>query len=143
MVEVALAFPWVLLLFMGLFNFGFYSYAAINTQHAADVAALFTSGYSGSASDAGTACGYVLAEMKYLPNLSGVTSCASYPLIVQAASCASGPCSLPGPGPACTTGVNCDTTVAVTYRSVLLFPIPGLMKQLTITRRTTMRVAPD
>ncbi|HEY3376701.1 MAG TPA: TadE family protein, partial [Armatimonadota bacterium] len=40
MVEVTLMAPWIVFLFIGIFDFGFYAYAAICTQNAARAVAL-------------------------------------------------------------------------------------------------------
>ncbi len=37
LVEVALLAPWIFFLFVGIFDFGFYAYAAICTQNAARI----------------------------------------------------------------------------------------------------------
>lgn len=133
MVEVALMSPWVLLLFVGIFDVGFYLYAAINTQNAANVAALLASSETGYAADSVTACAAVREEMKHLPNVTPTGACGSAPLTVTATS---------SPAP-CDPALPCDTTVAVTYESVQLFPIPGLMGKMTLTRRAVMRVHPE
>ena len=39
-IEVALLSPWIFFLFVGIFDFGFYAYAAICTQNAARAVAL-------------------------------------------------------------------------------------------------------
>src|SRR3954454_880918 len=84
--EMALISPWIMALFIGVLDFGFYGYAVINTQNAARVAALRTSAASSSAADTALACTYALAEMGSLPNLSGVSSCSALPLTVTATS---------------------------------------------------------
>ena len=74
-VEMALMSPWILLLFIGVFDLGFYSYAAIATQNAARSAATFTSeswGKSGLDSDA---CEIAVEELRGLPNVSSGTTC--------------------------------------------------------------------
>ena len=47
LVEMAFMMPWIAFLFVGIFDFGFYSYAAIATQNAARAVALQSA--SGSA----------------------------------------------------------------------------------------------
>jgi Flp pilus assembly protein TadG len=132
-VEAALMAPWIFLLFVAVFDFGFYAYAAIATAHATRVAAMYTSGAASTAGDSTTACTYVLEELKYLPNVgSAVTSCGSLPVIVTATS---GWANDPAyPAVAYTT-----STVSVTYQTIQLFPIPWLMGQMTITRTAQMR----
>jgi len=120
--------PWIFLIFLGVFDFGFYAYAAISTAQAARVAALYTSSSSSNAADSTGACAYALNVLQDLPNVgSGVTTCSALPVQVTA-----------------TSVVGADgaaaSQVSVTYQTLSLFPIPGLMGQMTITRTAQMRV---
>lgn len=127
-VETALIMPWLLLLFLGVFDFGFYAYAAITTAHAARVAALYTSSSPSNAADTTGACYYALQALQDLPNVgSGVTGCTALPVQVTATA-VSGADGAPA------------SSVTVIYQTVPLFPIPGLMGQMTITRTAQMRV---
>jgi len=134
-VETALMAPWIFLLFLGVFDFGFYAYAAIATANAARVAATYTSGSVGTASDSATACTYVLEALRDMPNVgSGVTTCsAAGPVQVTATPSTA-------TDPVYNTITYTVSTVSVTYQTVPLFPIPGLMGQMTITRTAQMRV---
>jgi Flp pilus assembly protein TadG len=125
---MALLAPWVFFLFIGALDWGFYSYALISMQAAARTAALYTSGNSTVASDTATACTLVLGEMASLPNVTTTgNSCTTNPAVT--ASLITGPDSQPA------------TQVAVTYQSVSLIPIPGLLaKQFTITRLVKMKI---
>ena len=134
MVELALMSPWIFLLFIGIFDFGFYAYAGIATQNAANMAALFTSAESSTAADAATACTYALNELNKLPNTRTLTTCGSYPVIVTAVA---------NPAGCVPTTAACDSTVTVTYRTVPLIPIPGVVNQMTFTRPAVMRVHPE
>lgn len=126
--EAAFLMPWIIFLFVGAFDMGFYCYALICIENAARVGAMYTSSSSTTVSDASTACTLALGEMNYMSNLAGVTSCTSLPLIVTANS-VTGPDSAPA------------SEVAVTYQSNQMIPIPGLlMGRLTLTRRAQMRV---
>jgi Flp pilus assembly protein TadG len=141
MVEVALLAPWIFFLFVGVLDFGFYSYAAICTQNAARVAALANAYSSSAAPDAAGACITVLQEMKSLPNTRSLSSCgsgtcpstagpvnASQPISVTA-------CAVTGPDGASAAAVT------VAYLSVPLIPIPGiLMGQITLTRTAEVPV---
>jgi len=134
-IEVSLMLPWILFLFVGVLDFGFYSYAAICTQNAARVAALANAYSSSAASDASGACAIVLQEMNGLPNAQTLTSCgsgacpatpgfvnAAHPIAVTA-------CPVSGPDG------SSAAAVTVSYLSIPLIPIPGVvMGQLTITR---------
>jgi Flp pilus assembly protein TadG len=128
MLELALFAPWVFMLFIGAFDWGFYNYALISQQAATRSAALHARTALAEASNSDAACTIVRNEMKSLPNVANLTSCTALPLIVTAAQ-------IPGPD-----GVPA-AKVSVTYRSLSLVPIPGLLdKQFTITRIVTMRI---
>lgn len=136
-VEVALMAPWILFLFVGIFDFGFCAYALISVQNAARVAALETSSGSGVS----IACGRVLEELRPLPNVGSAASC-----------------NCPVGSTVCTINLkNGSATVAastftdddgetgseltVTYPTVQLIPIPGLVRgRETFTRRAQMRM---
>ncbi len=137
-IEVALISPWIFLLFIGIFDFGFYSYAAICTANAARVAALYTSAGASSAADSGQACLLAIEEMRQLPNIKTAVGCP--------AACDPGsPCIA---GPMTVTAVSVDpgvdgspaSQVTVQYQTVQLFPIPGLAGQMTLKRVVQMRV---
>jgi Flp pilus assembly protein TadG len=130
MVEVALMSPWLFLLFMGVFDVGFYCYAAICTQNAARAGALHTSSGIALAGDSTNACRYALAEMSRIPNAASLTSCTSLPVVVNA-QCIPG-CAAPT-----------SSRVTVTYRTQQLIPIPFLTSQLTIQRAVEMAVDQD
>lgn len=125
--EAALMAPWILFLFTGAVDMGFYEYSLISTENAARVAAMYTSSSGGTAADSAGACQAALSEMSSLPNLSGVTSCSAYPVIVTATA---------------VTGVdgNLASNVSVTYQTNQMIPIPQLMGRLTVTRIAQMRV---
>lgn len=134
-VEASLMAPWIFFLFVGVLDFGFYAYAAICTENAARAAALQTSTSAASAGDDVYACSMALPEMKSLPNARTLTTCAQTAGAVTAAQ----PLAVNA-----TSGVDADgnttSQVAVTYRSVPLIPIPGLLAgQITFTRSVTMR----
>ena len=126
--EAAFLMPWLIFLFVGAFDMGFYCYALICTENAVRIAAMYTSSSNSTAADAGTACSLALGELGWLNNLNGVTTCDSLPLIVTAASA-------PGPDNAG------SSQVTVTYQSSQLIPIPGVLTgRLTITRTAQMRL---
>ena len=84
--EFALFLPFLLFMFVGAFDFGFYANALITTENAARVAALYTSSGSASVSDSTNACRHVLAEFTDVPNTSGLATCTAAPLTVTASS---------------------------------------------------------
>jgi hypothetical protein len=131
-VEIALLSPWILLLFLAIFNFGFFSYAAITTQNAARVAALATSAGSTSAGSQPIGCTHALQEMRMLPNIASLGAsyaCGALPLIVTVT-----PTTVSG---------EAASRVSVTYQSVQLFPLPFLMGRMTLTRSVEMRVVEE
>jgi hypothetical protein len=140
-VEVALLLPWIVFLFMGVFDFGFYAYALISTENAARSATMYLAGsYSvaegewqapAPASQPG-ACQYVLGELRKLPNVgASVTGCSATPVQVSVQQ------------PALQADGSYMTRVSVTYRTVPLFPLPWMAGQMTITRNVEMRIFGD
>jgi hypothetical protein len=129
MMEMALISPWIFFLCIGALDWGFYASALVSLQAGVRSAVLYTSASEGNATKADVACGIVLDEIRKLPNIGpGVATCGSNPIVTATLETS-------GPG-----GVKA-ARVTVTYTSVSLIPIPGLLqKQLTITRTAVMRV---
>ncbi len=126
--ELALIAPWYIFLFIGVFDWGFYSHALVSVEAAVRTAALNASANSAAALDNEAACALVRAEMQTSVNLAGVTDCGSLPLIVNTTT---------APGPDNRTGAR----VTVTYRTQNLVPIPGILSgQVTFTRTVQMRL---
>lgn len=129
MLEAALLMPWLIFLFVGAFDLGFYNYALIATENAARVAAWYTSQGTTTSTDSATACTYALAELSSLPNVStSVTSCAVSPVVVTATQ---------------VTGADGQlaSQVTVAYTSPQLVPIPGTLPgKYTFSRTVQMRL---
>lgn len=126
--EFAFFLPFLLFMFVGAFDYGFFAQALITTENAARVAAMYTSSSSTAASDSSTACNYALAEFSDTPNVAGAGSCSGAPLTVSAAA-------VMGPDG------SVASQVTVAYKTANLIPIPGLLpSQLTITRVVMMKV---
>ena len=127
LIEISFLIPVVVFLFVGTLDLGFYCYALISVQNAARVAALYTSTSSSTLTDATGACTYVLGEISGLPNIgSTITSCGGTPLTVTAQSSTG-------------AGLTTASTVSVTYQSLPMIPIPGLIpSQFTWTRSVKM-----
>ena len=140
MVEFALMLPWLLFLFVGVADFGFYSYAAICTQNAARAAALANS-ISGGADNTG-ACAVAIQEMNSLPgNARTISSCvtgtcpSTTGTVSQTTPLAVTSCAVAGPDG------GAAVRVIVTYQSLSMIPIPGvLMGQLTMTRQVDVPI---
>lgn len=128
-VEFALFIPWYVFLFVGAYDFGFYSYSLIAAQNGARVAGMYCSTSANRAANCGNACGYVLDQLRSLPNVgSALTTCAAAPVVVTTSS---------------TTGPDSATAaqVIVAYTTPQLIPIPGLIPgQITISRTVVFRV---
>jgi Flp pilus assembly protein TadG len=127
-VEVALMSPWIFLLFIGIFDFGFYAYSLTSVANAARGAALHTSSDPAAAADTQGACDLVKLEMDSMLNKAQFSaSCSALPLVVTATA-------LVGPDGAQASRVT------VQYETVQLMPIPGLDGKFTFNRSVTMRV---
>ena len=126
--EMAMLLPWYVFLFVGAFDWGFYAHALISTESAARVAALWTSQSSTSAADQAGACTFALQELSIAPNVAPTGTCQALPVIVTATSKAG-------------ADGQAASEVAVTYQTVSLIPIPGvLQKQATFYRVVQMRL---
>ena len=134
-VETALMMPWLAFLFVGVLDFGFYSYAAISIQNAARAAALRSAASQYSFSS-GNSCIAALGELRGLPNMVGVTSCAALPAVVVVTPLSNPDCADCSVTPAATS-----VLATVTYQTIPMIPIPGMvMGQLTMTRTAEARV---
>jgi len=135
-IEVALMAPWIFFLFVGIFDVGFYCYAAICTQNAARVAAL-----SFAQTSTISPCTAALGELNTLPNVSAST-CDALPVQVTATKLNGSAC----PDSATPSGLNYAGTPfcvqsSVTYQTMPLFPIPGVLTgRMTLTRTAEMRI---
>ena len=125
-VEVALMAPWIFLLFIGVFDFCFYSYAAISVENAARAAAIYTSS-TGAVTDQAGACRYAFQELQNMPNVGTASTCSALPLKVTLSQT--------------TIDSQPATQVAVTYQTIQLIPIPWLPGIYNITRVVSMMVA--
>jgi hypothetical protein len=153
MVEAAFMMPWIAFLFVGIYDFGFYSYAAIATQNAARAVAIQL------ATGLTDGCAAARQELGVLPNVVGVSTCQSTPAAVDnthpvavcsgtLSSTTSAPCGLPTArcadcDPAICSAPCAATSVqaVVTYLTVPMVPIPGVLTgQLRLTRMAEMRI---
>ncbi|HYL37388.1 MAG TPA: TadE family protein [Bryobacteraceae bacterium] len=152
-IEVTLMMPWILFLFVGVLDFGFYAYSFISTENAARAAALQTSKSKGAAGPANnpspvppSVCAVVLNELQGTVSY-GTTLNAS---CNDSNACFAGktePCLnvtselLPAGGP---NGDNTDAAqVEVQYKTITMIPIPGMLgKAFTIDRKWQMKIDP-
>jgi hypothetical protein len=113
---------------VGVLDLGFYFFAAITTENAARVAAQYGAAGLSTAGDSGGACPYALQEAVTLPGLNSGMNCQSLPFVVTLTS-ATGPDGTPA------------SSASVTYQSIPMIPIPGLLEsRLTLTRTVEMKV---
>lgn len=140
-VEAALLLPWMFFMFVGILDLGFYYYAMIATRNAARVAAVQVSGSacSTAATCATVACPLALAEMQTLPNVNGVTTCGTGSTVTSSAPVAvSATPPTAGCNPATTN--TCSYTVMITYLTIPMIPMPGLIPgQLTVPATVLMQ----
>ena len=142
-VEVTLMLPFIIFLFIAIFNFGFYAYALISVENAARAAAMYASGSRGMASDGYSACRIVLEELRSLPGIGATATCtpagsawtagasSQISVFAQLLDATAG---RPGPDGASAA------EVAVTYQPNNLFPLPFLMGNRPFTRVVRMRI---
>jgi Flp pilus assembly protein TadG len=131
--EMAMMLPWYLFFFMGAFDWGFYSHALISVESAARVVAMYTSSSASTTAttttNTTTACNYALEELRITANVgNAVTTCTASPVVVTYAA---------------VTGADGQpaSQVSVTYTTLNLIPIPGLLKsQATFYRVVQMRL---
>jgi Flp pilus assembly protein TadG len=140
-VEIALLAPWIFFLFVGIFDLGFYLYAASCTQSAARIAAIQTATNPGLSSGQlqAMACNAAMLEMVRVPNTHSITGCDVAPLTVTQQTLDKStpqPCADCGVDP-----ISVSSLVTVTYQSGLFVPIPGLLtNQLNLTRTSETRM---
>ena len=135
-VEVALMAPWIFFLFVGVYDIGFYCYAAICTQNAARAVAL-----SYAQSSTITPCTAALGELNTLPNVSAST-CSALPVQVTVTTLNGSACpDSATPSGLLYAGTPFCVQSSVTYQTIPLLPIPGvLMGRMTLTRTAEMRL---
>ncbi len=133
-IELTFMMPWLLFLFVGVFDFGFYAYALIATQNAARAVAVHNSISKTAASNDPDKSGCRIAIFELQTAAYGRTltnDCSAAPLIVTSSVLKD-------------SNNNDMANVVVSYQSALLIPIPGVLPgQVTITRTAQMMVNPS
>jgi Flp pilus assembly protein TadG len=122
-IEFCLMCPWLILLFTGVFDFGFYAYSFISVRNATRVAVLHAAANATTAVDQAGACRLVTEELRSLPNLgsSFSSSCGAAPLSVTSAYC-SGATACGSSSATADSGPA--ALVTVTYQLPPLFRMP-------------------
>jgi Flp pilus assembly protein TadG len=117
-IELTFMMPWLLFLFVGVFDFGFYAYALIATQNAARAVAVHNSISSVAATDQDlSGCKIAIAELQSTTNSgSFAPDCSKLPLQVTSTRIVD------------PNNANAhEAKVMVTYQTAVLIPIPGLL----------------
>ena len=133
MIEFCFLLPWYMFLFIGTFDFGFYSYSLIATANAARVSAIYCAASTTTCASNTYACtNYAIGQLRYLPNIgSAVTTCNASPLTL----------TITYPTASSCPDLNACTSVTVTYVTPQLIPIPNvLLGQITITKTVQMAI---
>ncbi len=126
--------PWIVFLFVGILDLGFFSYAMIVTENAARVSAIQASGSTAASSDSVSACSVALREMTSLPNTVGLITCGSGSVTV------SSPVSVVATSVDHGSG-DISSRVTVMYLTLPMIPIPGILPvQVTVTRSAEVRI---
>ena len=131
LVEVTFLLPWMVWAFIASFNVGIFAYSLISTQNAARTVAMYASQSLSVAQNPGNACYYALEELRDAPGVgSGTTVCTGgSPVTVTVTA------NTPG-----TSGIN-TVTASVTYQTMSLIPLPGVMAgSFTMTRSVEMPI---
>lgn len=130
-IELVFMLPWLLFLFVGVFDFGFYAYALIATQNAARAVAVHNSISKSAASDPdGSGCQIAIFELQNAAYGRPMSGCGGNPLLVTSTWLVD------------ETGIDL-ARVNVKYWPPPLFPIPGIPNFPPIQRTAQMMVNPS
>ena len=141
-IEFSLLMPWLIFLFIGAMDWGFYAYSLIATEAAARVACLYASASATALADAQStsstsSCSYALDQLRKMPNVgTAMSTCASGSAVSSGSPVGVSTTSVTGPDG------NPAAQVSVTYVTPVFVPMAGsgLPKQVTITRTIQMRM---
>ena len=127
-IEVTFLMPWLLFLFVGVFDMGFYAYTLIAVQNAARAVALHNSMSKAAASDSdGSGCSLAIFEMSTAAYGENMNDCSSGPptTIITVASTYE---------TAGTPDGNHAAKVVINYRMAPMIPIPvpGKINQMLL-----------
>src|ERR1035438_7159003 len=86
-IEFSLMTPWLIFLFIGSMDWGFYAYSLIATEAAARVGCMYASTSSAvltaQVANSSTVCTYALEQLRKMSNVgSSVTTCSAAPVTV-------------------------------------------------------------
>ena len=129
--------PWLIFMFIGAMDWGFYAYAMIATEAAARVGCLYASTSSSAISDTTSICTYALGQLRFMPNVgTGVSTCGGSSPVTVTATAVSGASSA--------DGSSSGAQVTVSYLTPVFVPVilkgAVIPAQVTITRTVQMRM---
>ena len=126
-IEFALMMRWLIFLFVGAMDWGFYSYSLIATEAAARVGAMYAATSSATVADTTTVCAYALDQLRNMPNVgASLTTCLTSSSVTTSAPVGATAASVTGPDR------STAAQVSVTYLTPVFIPLPGsLTKQVT------------
>lgn len=136
-IEFSLMAPWLIFMFIGAMDWGFYAYALIATEAASRVGCLYASTSSSTVTDTTSVCTYALDQLRRMPNVgTSTTTCSGSSPVRVSVSAVTG---------AASADTQSAAQVSVTYVTPLFVPVmmkggvvvPG---QVTITRSVQMRM---
>ena len=131
MVELALLSPWIIFLFVGVLDWGFYAHAVITLENATRAAAVYAAGSSTAYTETSNLCTILLNEMGSLSNMQSVTTCTGTSPVSFSSTQLTGASSPDG---------NTAIQMSVTYTTPQMIPIPGLLaSKFTLTRTLKLR----
>jgi Flp pilus assembly protein TadG len=139
-IEFSFMAPWLIFMFIGAMDWGFYAYALIATESAARVGALYASSTSATSTDTTTVCNYALGQLRRMGNVgNSMASCASGTSVTAGAPVGVSATSVTGPDG------NTAAQVSVTYLTPIYVPViltggTVVPRQVTITRTIQMRL---
>jgi hypothetical protein len=127
---MSLLMPWVVFLFVGAFDWGFYAHALISVESAARVVALYGANATSGNVSRSASCSLVLDELSIASNVANLTVCtgtlsATQPVILSA-TC---------PSPSSSLDNLNYVQMDLAYQTINLIPIPGLLASKVILRR--------
>jgi len=134
MIELTFMMPWLIFLFIGVYDFGFYSYMLISVQNAARAEAVHNSMSKAAATDPdGSGCQIALSELQFAAYGRSMTGCTAAPLVVT---------------PTLVTGAsspdgNDAAKVDVLFTTTFAIPLPGVLPNVsTIHTVAQVRINP-
>ena len=130
MIEFSLMLPWLIFLFVGSFDWGYYSHALISVESATRVAALYGANAANGNVSQSAACTLVLGEMSIAPNVGNLTGCTgsigATQSVILTPTC---------PAPSSSLGNVNYVQIDLYYQTVSLIPIPGILRNSVILHR--------